>query len=167
MVLDYYNRFEDLSTKVTSADEAFLQSCFESGLRSDIHREVRVHRLTTLLQAVNLAKMIEDKLNDTSRRSFQPRPFLPTIKPSSALLPSQPPLPPSVKPVILIRWLTTTQMMEQREKGICYNCDEKFHRGHRCKGKMFALLEHLQQIAKKKTSKAIFIVSKSYFLRFS
>ena len=36
-VLDYYNRFEDLSTKVTSADEAFLQSCFESGLRSDIH----------------------------------------------------------------------------------------------------------------------------------
>ena len=32
-------------------------------------------------------------------------------------------------------------MMEKREKGLCYSCDEKFHHGHRCKGKMFALLQ--------------------------
>ena len=84
--------------------------------------------------------MIKDKLTDTSRRSFRPRPFLLTIKPSPTLLPSRHPLPPSGKHVIPIQRLTTTQMMEQREKGLCYNCDEKFHRGHRCKGQMFALL---------------------------
>ncbi|KAI3665107.1 hypothetical protein L6452_43725 [Arctium lappa] len=33
------------------------------------------------------------------------------------------------------------QMMERREKGLCYNCDEKFHKCHICKGKMFALLQ--------------------------
>ena len=101
---------------------------------------VRVHRPTTLLQAVSLAKMIEDKLTDTFGSSFAPRTFLPTIKPSQALLPSPPPLPPSNKPIILIQKLTTTQMIERREKGLCYNCDEKFHQWHRCKGQMLALL---------------------------
>ena len=62
-ILDYYNGFEDLSTKVTRADEAFLQSCFEFGICAKIRRNFRIHRPTTLLQAVSLAKMIEDKLH--------------------------------------------------------------------------------------------------------
>jgi len=28
--------------------------------------------------------------------------------------------------------LTTTEMVERREKGLCFNCDEKISRGHRC-----------------------------------
>ena len=48
-VLDYYNRCEDHSTKVTGADKAFLKTCFESGLRANIRRDVRIHRPTTLL----------------------------------------------------------------------------------------------------------------------
>ena len=32
-------------------------------------------------------------------------------------------------------------MWERREKILCYNCDEKFSRGHRCAEKKFYLLD--------------------------
>ena len=32
----------------------------------------------------------------------------------------------------VLRRLTTVEMAERREKGLCFNCDEKFSRGHRC-----------------------------------
>ena len=28
----------------------------------------------------------------------------------------------------------------QREQGLCFNCDEKFHRGHKCASKAFLLI---------------------------
>ena len=31
--------------------------------------------------------------------------------------------------------LTNAQMKETRKQGLCYNCDEKWHLGHKCKGK--------------------------------
>jgi hypothetical protein len=31
-------------------------------------------------------------------------------------------------------------MEARRAKGLCFNCDEKFHRGHRCGPKQFLLL---------------------------
>ena len=31
-----------------------------------------------------------------------------------------------------LRRLTTAEMAERREKGLCFNSDEKFSRGHRC-----------------------------------
>jgi hypothetical protein len=31
-----------------------------------------------------------------------------------------------------LRRLTAAEMAERREKGLCFNCDEKFSRGHRC-----------------------------------
>lgn len=34
-----------------------------------------------------------------------------------------------------------TEMKERREKGLCYNCDEKYTRGHRCKVQRIYLLD--------------------------
>lgn len=34
-----------------------------------------------------------------------------------------------------------TEMKARREKNLCYNCDKKWVRGHRCKGKLFRLSE--------------------------
>lgn len=31
-------------------------------------------------------------------------------------------------------------MAERRDKGLCYNCDEKFHINHSCKGKTYILI---------------------------
>lgn len=32
-----------------------------------------------------------------------------------------------------IRQLTPAQMAERKRSGLCYNCDEKYHRNHNCK----------------------------------
>ena len=37
--------------------------------------------------------------------------------------------------------LTSAQMEEMRKLGLCYNCDEKWQMGHRCKGAKLFLLE--------------------------
>ena len=34
-------------------------------------------------------------------------------------------------------------MQARRQKGLCYNCDEKFSPGHRCKVQLVCLLETL------------------------
>lgn len=37
--------------------------------------------------------------------------------------------------------MTPSQMQERRNKGLCYYCDEKFTRGHKCAHKSLLLLE--------------------------
>jgi hypothetical protein len=45
---------------------------------------------------------------------------------------------------IPIKRLTPAQMQEMREKGLCYNCDEKFQPGHRCNRPRLFLLEGVE-----------------------
>ena len=40
-----------------------------------------------------------------------------------------------------IKHLSEAEMRECREKGICYNCDKKFTRGHRCVEQKLYLLD--------------------------
>ena len=39
--------------------------------------------------------------------------------------------------------LTNAQMEERRKQSLCYNCDEKWQLGHKCKGVKVFLLEGL------------------------
>jgi len=36
------------------------------------------------------------------------------------------------------------QMEEGKKKGLCYNCDEKWGVGHKCKNAMFFLLDYVE-----------------------
>lgn len=100
--------------------------------------------------------MVESKLL-ASKPSFtynprptQPKsilPLLPNPPPQPRLIqhPSQPllalPAPPSPKPTTpQIRLSSKTEMDDHRAKGLCFNCDERYHRGHRCKNKGMLLL---------------------------
>jgi len=58
----------------------------------------------------------------------QPLPPVPT----SALLPT-----PQPSPSIPFKKLSPEELALHREKGLCFNCDEKFSRGHCCSSKMF------------------------------
>ncbi|KAL0295200.1 UNVERIFIED_CONTAM: hypothetical protein Sangu_2463400 [Sesamum angustifolium] len=46
--------------------------------------------------------------------------------------------PPS--PPVTSRRLSPAELQERHTKGFCFNCDEKFGPGHRCKAKQFMLL---------------------------
>ena len=37
--------------------------------------------------------------------------------------------------------LTWDEMQKRRTQGLCFNCDEKFTPGHRCRGPQLLLLE--------------------------
>ncbi|XP_061357641.1 uncharacterized protein LOC133301946 [Gastrolobium bilobum] len=143
---DYQTHFEQLANQVIGIDDLTLQSYFESGLKPEIRKEVRMHLPASLEQAIDLAKIIEDKLNDrsTSRNFYSKNQVNNTANNQAGLLPT-----PSknlaigtgaTKTPLPMRKLSTAEMAEKREKGLCFYCDEKFSRSHVCKGKMFILV---------------------------
>ena len=63
-VADYQTKFEDLSTKVHGMSKQFLISFFISRLKSELKRELLVAQPQSLLQAMALARLQEDKFNE-------------------------------------------------------------------------------------------------------
>ncbi|XP_077217922.1 uncharacterized protein LOC143852425 [Tasmannia lanceolata] len=61
---DYQRRFEDHSNKVTGLSESFLISFFISGLKSDLKRELLIEQPTSLIHAISLARLYEQKYDD-------------------------------------------------------------------------------------------------------
>ena len=54
--------------------------------------------------------------------------------------------------------LTSSQMEERRKLGLCYNCDEKWQSGHRCKGAKLFLLEELPMEVEQKPHDGVQLV---------
>ena len=48
------------------------------------------------------------------------------------------------KPKIPIKRITLAQIDERRKRGLCYNCDEKWGVGHKCKNAKLFLLEGIE-----------------------
>lgn len=74
-VIAYVTEFERLSNCIVGLTTEALLNCFLSGLRKDIHQELTILRPTSLHQAIGLARLIEDKLND-QRFRFRPTPHI-------------------------------------------------------------------------------------------
>lgn len=81
---------------------------------------------------MGLAKLLEDKCN-ASKTYFKKGPTFPN-----------PHTPQSfTKPLTVtlsVKRLTPTEMVARREKGLYFNCDEKFVPGHRCRPAQFLCL---------------------------
>ncbi|KAH9681933.1 hypothetical protein KPL71_027145 [Citrus sinensis] len=163
-VTDFQSAFEDLMNKVTGISEPLLVSFFITGLKPDIRRELLFARPTSLMEAFALAKAYEARSEEikTSSRSWtkwtpssththqstvtaSPHPAsykTPTTTPlpslSATKQPPQPPLLPT--PTLPIRRLTPAELREKREKGLCYNCDQKYSATHRCRSKFLLLM---------------------------
>jgi len=156
-VREYQAQFENLANRVNGLSAPFYLSCFISGLKLEICQEVIPFRPNSLSEAISLAKLQEKITANTLKLGFNtaksnPRyrasptanhntdGLLPTpthVKPFSASPSSSNSSSPRV--VTHVRKLTTTDLQARRENGLCYYCDEKYARGHRCK-KQFNLL---------------------------
>lgn len=100
----------------------------------------------TLVQAAGLARLQEEKLFD-GRRPPRPRSSFfssptPPAPPVAVALSSVPLASPSIpsRLAVLIKRLSPEELTLWRERGFCFNCDEKFHRGHKCASKAFLLI---------------------------
>lgn len=130
-VTAYLSEFKCLSTRVTILTTTTLLNYFLSGLHEDIQRELYILRPHSIHDAIGLAKLLEDKCNAAraSQRFFPPwaplpNPLLATSIPPNQVSPALPPIP--------IKILTPAEMAIRQECGLCYNCDSKFTKGHRC-----------------------------------
>ena len=114
----------------------------------------------SLAQAVSLARLHEEKLLDSRRPRVQSSPTMTSISPPSRLKP-----PPRINPsessllpsltkacssTIPFKRLTLTKLALRREQGLCFNCDEKYSRGHKCTSSLFLFVteedEYAQEI---------------------
>jgi hypothetical protein len=96
--------------------DAFFQECFISGLKDEIY----VHVLMAHPQSWVEAKEAQQVVSSQNRKP----PFIPHTKLVN-------PTPPSTP--LKIQKLTRAEMDERKLKGLCYNCDEKYFTGHKCK----------------------------------
>ncbi|XP_042027248.1 uncharacterized protein LOC121774436 [Salvia splendens] len=136
---DYHDRFELLLGRV-SLSESYAISHFINGLKPHVQKAVRMFMPQTLVHAYALARLqdlsttVKDVAPQNSKR-FNSSDYRSTAH-STPLLPT--PTMPAVKTK---RLLTEEEMADKRAKGLCYGCDEKFERGHRCARKQLYLLE--------------------------
>ena len=85
------------------------------------------------MESLGLTKLAEDNIISQQRSKY-------TFVPFRNMVSQRPPITP-VPRTSSIKKLFEVEMQECREKGICYNCDEKLSQGHRCVLKNLYLLD--------------------------
>jgi hypothetical protein len=119
-VEDFIASFERLTFQTKSMSDAFFQECFISGLKD----EIRAHVLMAWPQSwVEDTKRAKEAQQVVSSQNWKPS-FIPHPKPVNLTTPSTP---------LKIQKLTRDEMVERQLKGLCYNCDDKYFLGHKCK----------------------------------
>lgn len=160
----YQERFEELANRTSGLTQEFFVSCFVSGLREDIRAGVQMFYPANITQAIGLARLQEESIEAIHRRSKIPSKPGQTnwgAPPMLSLPRSNPPIgvrsdrrthvnyaitapiaPPPQNNInqYPIKKLTQREMEARKEKGLCFNCDEKFVRGHRCQRKQLFLI---------------------------
>ena len=138
----YMVEFEAASYRVKGLSPLHKLSCFLSGLRDEIRLPVRMLNPQSLNEAFGLAK-IQEEYVWSSRKSIRSHQesgntSILGLPKSNVVL--------DTKPKILVKRITLAQMDERRKKGLCYNCDEKWGFGHKCKNVKLFLLEGIDII---------------------
>lgn len=91
-----------------------------------------------LMQAVDFAKLQEEKFSEL--RKYQRFSYSNTSSSNLHTTSTIPPLLSKPPPNVPVKRLSTSELQERRDKGLCYTCDEKFLPGHKCKSKLFSLI---------------------------
>ena len=132
---DYQKEFERLGNQVQGWTQKALVGTFMGGLKPEIADGIRMFKPKSLKEAINLARMRDEQL---IRQLKVTRP----ANRSTLNLPA----PTKFNSVSPMKRLTWDEMQKRRAQGLCFNCDEKFTPGHRCRGPQLLLLERSSNI---------------------
>ena len=108
--------FQKLNIRVTNIPEEHMINLFIGTLKDTIQHEVHVLEPDSLEKEFRLARKIECKIMATRK------PTTHLYKEGSAATPRFP------QPTRL----TPQQLEDKRAKGLCYSCDSKYTKGHKC-----------------------------------
>ncbi|GKC90759.1 retrotransposon-related protein, partial [Tanacetum coccineum] len=154
-VAQYQSEFEKLMNRVTDISENLLISFYISGLKPTIQRELLIAKPTTLGDAFSLARITEARLEDQSPTSAPATKTIASVitqkqsTPRVTVTPpdtGKPPLLPTPTQTIAtskplaIKWISPAERQERLNKGLCFNCDNKWVRGHKCPGKFLLMM---------------------------
>ena len=136
----YKAEFEVVSNRINGLSPLHKLSCFLSGLKDEIWLPVRMLNPSTLNEAFGLAKIQEEYVFYCKKSSrFQQETgkgsILGLLKNNVVI---------EAKSKIPIKRLTPAQMDEKRKMRLCYNCDEQWGVGHKCKNAKLFLLEGIE-----------------------
>jgi hypothetical protein len=133
-VRDYQLKFEQLLSRVGKLSIPHQLGCFVSGLKGNLRTEVQAMKPSTLTEAIGLARLYEAKNWSSKKTPIQEDRRM-------GFKESAPPWPSSSQnhsKSPATRRLNTAEMQDRRARGLCFNCEEKFVPGHRCK-KLFVI----------------------------
>jgi hypothetical protein len=119
-VEDFIASFEHLDFRTEGMSDAFFRECFISGLKDEIRAHVLMARPQSWVEATKRDKEAQQVVSSQNRKPS----FIPRTKPVNPTTPSAP---------LKIQKLTRAEMVERQLKGLCYNCDDKYFPGHKCK----------------------------------
>lgn len=120
-VKEYQVQFEKLLIRAGKLSQSQQVGCFVSGLKESIRTDVQASKPNSLSAAIGLARLYESR-NEQA---------MAIVNNTEAVVSNT----NSTYPVI--KKLLPMELKERREKGLCFNCDERFKPGHRCKKLFF------------------------------
>ncbi|GMY20249.1 hypothetical protein FCV25MIE_15488 [Fagus crenata] len=129
-VKEYQTRFEQLLAKAGPLPSTRQVSCFISGLKENLKADVMAGRPANLTTAIGLARLYEAR-NTSIRRATS----LPLSNRSGPALIRE---DGNSRPPVTVHQMSPTELKERRDKGLCYNCNDKFNPRHCCK-KLFLI----------------------------
>ena len=150
MVEDYQDRFQALLPRAGRLDEAQRVQLFTGGLLPPLSLQVQQQNPPSLAAAMSLARQFElmepylfptrqyarGVLSTPGQRSASTQ--VPALKAPTTQG------PPSVEGRPIKR-LNQAEQDERRRLGLCFNCDEKYSRGHNKVCKRFFVLDSLEE----------------------
>ncbi|XP_061352586.1 uncharacterized protein LOC133297454 [Gastrolobium bilobum] len=145
---EYMAEFQKLMNQVTNVGDDLLMTFFVAGLQSDLQGAVQLRWPTTLHQAMQLAIAYDNhhcelrsSLTTPQRKFFPKTNFADKVVSSSSPIASQnSALSTTATESLPIKKLSSDQLRQRRELGLCYTCDEKWTNKHRCKSKMLFMI---------------------------
>ncbi|KAK6120823.1 hypothetical protein DH2020_045428 [Rehmannia glutinosa] len=134
------NSYFRLIPNIPNSQKVTLASMHFEGKASqcdELQAFIAMFEPSTLQQAIDLGKKQLHTLEAIAKKLKNPsRPY---VNPSQSFKKAEAPLSvPTRVPFTTnnkqpVKLLTASEMAARREKGLCYNCDEAFTYGHRCK----------------------------------
>jgi hypothetical protein len=150
-VEEYIRQFSALRCRYPKLDSEQQVQLFTDGLLKPLRTHIELQNPASLQTAMSLARAYEELEGEETTPTPAPKPPARAALVSRAASSTQPalPAPPprseapvktstTAAPQRQFKKLSPLEMADRRAKGLCFNCDEKFARGHRCQ-KLFWL----------------------------
>ena len=117
LVAEHIQQFQKFNLRVKNISTNNLLDMFIGTLKDNIQHELCILEPTSLEKDFNLARRVESKNMAMTTKRFPSNAYRENNAPSNLPKPTR---------------LTPQKMDERRPKGLCFNCDRKYSKGHNC-----------------------------------